>query len=84
MSAPDPGAAATVWPFLLLRRAEDWAKVYQLLDHDKLPADGRITSKDQLVTRPAAYWKDRWLPRFQGPEELIPVFVFERRLRAAL
>lgn len=78
MSAPEP------WPFLLLRRAEEWGKVYRILDNDCLPADGVIRSMDQLVTRPAAHWQDRWLPRFQGPEELIPVFVFEQRLRAAL
>mgnify|MGYP000855292024 CR=1 FL=1 len=77
-------SAPVGWRFLLLRRATDWAKVYRLLDNACLPADGVIRSMDQLVTRPAAYWQESWLPRFQGPDELTPVFVFEQRLRAAL
>ena len=43
-----------------------------------------LTSPDQLVTRPATYWQDRWLPRFDGPDELITVGEFEVRLAAAL
>lgn len=67
-----------------LRSVTDWAKVYHIIDHSCLPADGRLTSLDQLVTRPAAYWQDRWLPRFDGPDELITVGEFEVRLAAAL
>lgn len=67
-----------------LRSARDWAKVFRILDSSCLPADGRLTSPDQLVTRPAAYWQESWLPRFQGPDELIDVREFEVRLAAAL
>lgn len=67
-----------------LRNARDWAKVFRILDSSCLPANGRLTSPDQLVVRPAAYWQESWLPRFDRPDELITVAVFETRLAIAL
>ncbi len=74
--APPPPAA--------LRTAAAWAEVYRLLDYDSLPESGHITSLDQLVVRPAAYWQDWWLPHYQGPDDVVTVQEFEQRLGAAL
>ncbi len=44
----------------------------------------RAASAATLVTRTAAYWQESWLPRFDGPNELSTVAVFETRLAIAL
>lgn len=80
MSSPAPAPATPHGP----RAARAWAEVFHILDFDQLPADGRVTSLSQIRPQPAAIWIDRWLPHYQGPEDLVSVDEFERRLRAAL